>query len=436
MMENDWLKDIHNRMADFEMEEPQGLWEDICAAETEGTKLPVARSTRSKRIGIVSGIAAVGLLLLGIFLHGNNDNGNALEERPSEKTMIAKDNTKEMSDGQQAENRSDKTNVQTMEKHSEEHLLTENKPIEVKSIGCICNKMNGTLAKTEQVDISHTTTDTVSLLALANNDSPSYKEAAHQNSTDHKHREEATRGYEYYAQTETSANKPSRFTVGFATAGGIGADNRQLFQGEMMAVASTLGESGWHGSPLLGIMALNKGADTERKVRHHSPIRTGLSLAYRLNDRWSLESGVTYALVGSDIHEGNNDNFVKETQRLHYVGIPVGVRYRICSWKKLAVYLSSNVLAEKCVSGQTHRKYFISGNVNGEEETTNIASHPMQWSLGAKAGVEYDLNNQFSVYAEPGCIYYFNDNSSLETVFKERPLDFNLNLGVRLTVGK
>ena len=32
-MKKDWLKDIHDRMADFETDAPQGLWDDICSAE-------------------------------------------------------------------------------------------------------------------------------------------------------------------------------------------------------------------------------------------------------------------------------------------------------------------------------------------------------------------------------------------------------------------
>ena len=40
------------------------------------------------------------------------------------------------------------------------------------------------------------------------------------------------------------------------------------------------------------------------------------------------------------------------------------------------------------------------------------------------------------VYVEPGVSYYFDDRSTLSTIYKEKPLNFNLNLGVRYTIGK
>ena len=37
-MKEEWLKDIHNQMIDYEMEEPQDLWESIQAKRSEGNK--------------------------------------------------------------------------------------------------------------------------------------------------------------------------------------------------------------------------------------------------------------------------------------------------------------------------------------------------------------------------------------------------------------
>ena len=34
-MKEDWLNDIHDRMADYEADEPQGLWDDLCRARAQ-----------------------------------------------------------------------------------------------------------------------------------------------------------------------------------------------------------------------------------------------------------------------------------------------------------------------------------------------------------------------------------------------------------------
>ena len=40
----------------------------------------------------------------------------------------------------------------------------------------------------------------------------------------------------------------------------------------------------------------------EESVNHRLPVRIGLSLRYRLNDRWSIESGLAYTRLRSDIN--------------------------------------------------------------------------------------------------------------------------------------
>lgn len=422
-MKNDWLKDIHNRMADFEVDEPQGLWDDICSAETECKKLPVTGKRRSKTLWIMSGVAAACLLLFGIFHHGPID---SIEEKKSSITDNKTACTQPASVG------------------------SSSSPV----IPDLLADVHKTLARTGNTEVPQSSAPRVAMASsrmteTAIKDS-SYSSTPMQTikqSEESKEPQETSVTEQSYATGSTllasstaenlgkiARTPKSRFAVSLATSGGIGTNERHAFYGENICASPALGDYEWMDSPLLGIMAMNRGTETERKVTHHSPIRTGLSFMYRLNNRWSLETGISYALVSSDIREGSNANYIQEEQKLHYIGIPAGVSYRLLSLKHLDVYLSSNVLAEQCVSGKSRRQYFITNKAQ-EEETNAITSRPTQWSVGAKAGVQYNLNNQFSVYLEPGCIYYFDDHSSLETVFKERSYDFNLNLGFRLSVG-
>lgn len=40
------------------------------------------------------------------------------------------------------------------------------------------------------------------------------------------------------------------------------------------------------------------------------------------------------------------------------------------------------------------------------------------------------------MYVEPGISYYFDDGSPISTIYKEKPVNFNLNLGLRFTFGR
>lgn len=401
MMKDNWLKDIHNRMTDFEMEEPQGLWEDICAAETKGAKTPVIGKGHYRKIWLLTAAAAACLLLMVSFHKDIHQSDTSSATLSSNQNMVAKQ-------------------------------------IEAAETSVLADALHPRkIAISQSANLVHAEEETITPVNVAITDSAEQKEESMpQRNTPQEQRSGLSWNYGYLAQARKPTREQTRFSVGIVTSGGTGTDNLYLFQGGSMAAAPVKDDAEWIDSPLLGIMAKNKSADTERKVTHHSPVRIGASFAYRLSDRWSLESGISYALVGSDIREGSKRNFIEEEQRLHYVGIPIGVSYKVYSWKNLDVYLSSNMLAELCVYGQSNRKYTLSGNAKVETETKTISSHPLQWSVGTKAGVQYNINHQLAFYLEPGCIYYFDDHSSLETIFKEKPFDFNMNIGVRFSVGK
>ena len=87
------------------------------------------------------------------------------------------------------------------------------------------------------------------------------------------------------------------------------------------------------------------------------------------------------------------------------------------------------------MAGKTEKEFVIDGQVQATE-TKSIGSKPFQLSANIGAGVQYDLASGIGLYAEPGISYYFDDGSDIETIYKEKPLNFNLNLGVRFTFGK
>ena len=413
-MKKDWLKDIHDRMADFETDEPQGLWEDICAAESTKAEMPVIGQQQRAGNKWIWSAAAAACLLIGWYFYPPVEQ----EVKGSEEQVIAVADHHDPFIAQ-SEDQSEKEQAETVE-----------------VISSIVTKSSAAIAQTSIQEINEPQEKADSILMDVVS---AEKEPETKNNNQHLAQTNTNRDAKQRISRNLSRKQRERhqreqkLTIALSSSGGMGANSRQLYQGGY-AHAST-SDAEWKDSPLLGIMYLNRGVETERKVTHHAPIRMGLSFTYQINDRWSIEGGVTYAMVTSDIHEGSIANYIDEHQKLHYIGVPLGVSYRAFSWKNLDLYLSSDVLAEQCVSGQTTRNYIL-GDHSQQEEIIPIKSRPLQISVGAKAGVQYNLNSVLSVYAEPGCRYYFDDQSSLETVFKDRKLDFNLNLGVRFTVGK
>lgn len=191
----------------------------------------------------------------------------------------------------------------------------------------------------------------------------------------------------------------------------------------------------WADNPQLGIGIFNQGKSVKTEYKHRLPVRVGLNVAYRLTDRLSVESGVSYTRLSSDMKDGTKNNYSSSSQKLDYIGVPLNVKYRAFGYRRLSVYASAGLLTEKCVSGKTTHEYVISGEKK-KHEAEDVAEKPWQLSVNAALGAQLDVLRNVGVYVEPGVSYYFDDRSTLSTIYKEKPLNFNLNMGVRYTIGK
>ena len=168
----------------------------------------------------------------------------------------------------------------------------------------------------------------------------------------------------------------------------------------------------------------NNQQESNTRPRHHQPVRFGFSLRYRLNDRWSIESGLTYTRLSADFTKTVDDKSVTTEQHLNYIGIPVTASYLLWGSRYVNIYLSAGAMVEK----------MISGSRTAARVTNSVSIHPLQFSVNGAAGAEFRFTPQFSLYAEPGLGYWFDNGSDIPTYYQEKPLSFSLSLGLRLSL--
>ena len=165
------------------------------------------------------------------------------------------------------------------------------------------------------------------------------------------------------------------------------------------------------------------------KARHHIPVRLGISLRYYLNERWNIQSGLTYSYLASDLsYEGSTPYETK--QKLHYVGIPLQIGYHIWKSKNFKGYVSAGGQVEKLISGKATTHYTLDDRSSGTL-IENISDNRLLFSALASIGAEYALGKNFSLYAEPGIHYYFKNGNGLKTHYNDQPLNFNITIGFR-----
>lgn len=201
--------------------------------------------------------------------------------------------------------------------------------------------------------------------------------------------------------------------------------------GQPMSINEMWSASAYDNDPFVGILLANQNQNVEAKLRHKVPLNLGISLYYNLGKRWGIGTGINYTKLSSELHSGSQTNFVKSEQTVHYIGIPVQVNYNVIQKGRFTGYVTGGALVEKSIAGNFTTKYVVENVVN-EETKESLPSQPVQVSLNTALGLQLKLIDKIGVYAEPGVGYHFKDNSSLNTIYKEKPLNLNIKFGIRI----
>lgn len=177
----------------------------------------------------------------------------------------------------------------------------------------------------------------------------------------------------------------------------------------------------------------DRGAYTD--INHNLPITVALTLSYNINERWRLSSGLNYSLLTSKLKSVSANYYYDDYQTLHYIGIPVNAAYTLWRNNNLSTYINAGALVEKNVAGTLSSDYYLDNELELSTQES-IKTKYLQWSVNSAIGVEYKISDYLGLYAEPGISYYFSNKSELETIYKDRPFNFNLRLGLRLNINK
>lgn len=173
----------------------------------------------------------------------------------------------------------------------------------------------------------------------------------------------------------------------------------------------------------------------KKTVKHHQPIKFGISFRYNLKPRWNIQTGLTYSYLVSEFSEEYAHQSEQTKQKLHYMGIPVQVGYQVWKKKRFNSYIALGGQAEKLVSGKA-TTLCRQNNDYRHSYTKSVSDKHLLFSALASIGAEYHLGHTVSLYAEPSVHYYFKNGSGLENHYTKQPLNFNLTIGLRFHWGK
>lgn len=434
-MKRNWKEDIHDRLGNFETDAPDGLWEAIHQrmaqtepAQAEKRQTPFVLQPALRRTACAA--AACLALVAGYqyFADGGKETANGVKVAQGRVADISK-------------NRYVAKNA--VAPAATVYAQTQNSPAVLQPNGRVEQTADAIAQPTQNNESAQISTSQHLNPSTSQHLNPSTPQ--HHNTTTSQPLNPSTpqplnpsTSLLAYTSAERHSSRhdgtAARWTLSTSATTGMGASsvtNSTATYVEAVGPDNVI----WADNPQLGIGIFNQGKSVKTEYKHRLPVRVGLNVAYRLTDRLSVESGVSYTRLSSDMKDGTKDNYSSGSQKLDYIGVPLNVKYRAFGYRRLSVYASAGLLTEKCVSGKTTHEYVISGEKK-KHEAEDVAAKPWQLSVNAALGAQFDVLRNVGVYVEPGVSYYFDDRSPLSTIYKEKPLNFNLNLGIRYTIGK
>ena len=392
-MKESWEEQMRRKLEGHKVAPPEGLWEDICK------ELDVRGHSTNRRWYYT--IAAALLAIAGFFAVYQLNNNNETKQLTVKSEMIAPEKPDAPASEDKVDDKLALATIKNNKVSKEDNLTKSQTPCEPEPC-----ELEPSAPEPEPESDDDLNKD---VLQESDSEEP-VTEPQPKKPVDDPRTYQLPSSEPSPKRNETS----DRWTLGLTASGGLLAANNSI--GNNLSYYHKINPVSYSAGPI------SQASPTKKEIvwKHHLPVRVGLSVHYQLNDRLSLLSGISYSYLYSEcIKLYKNYN-----QKLHYLGIPIGMAWQLWNSGHFRLYLSGSAMLEKC----------INASFDSRSSDRMDIEKPRQWSLNAAAGAEYSFTPQLGVYLEPSLGYYFDDGFNLDHYYKEHPLAPSINFGLRFNL--
>lgn len=412
MKHNDWTEQLRQRLNDAEVPAPENLCDSISQQldtqgqqqNTQGQQQDAEDAQVAKkphRVALLPWAAAASVVLIagvGMWwqLRSNTPDIAMLEPAPHPITLT--DNKAVVADASAVNTKASATSTHAMLAYKDNTLApTASNKEEVMALTVAEQEV-----QSEPIAEVSTTTSTPTATATQKTQRTTQTQAAHT-------------AY-HLPRTQHQASN-TRWQVGVGTAGNM---NRYKSSGPIYVNSLSAVNTEYADNEMFRVSPYEQ--DTKDVTHHDMPISIGFTASYSVTPRIALASGLVYTLATSSFQHGAS--MPKETQTLHYVGIPLNLSYTVWGNSWLRTYIMAGAQADMNVKA----------TLKADGHKSNIDNDRAQFSVTGGAGVQLNVAQQLGVYVEPGVRYYFDNGSAVQTIFKEHPTNFSLQVGLRWNI--
>ena len=432
-MNKDWFDKLRGKMEDYEESAPEGLWDEIEAS------LP--NSKRAAHLAWIWRAAAIAAVLaLGVFAtirvsrHENTPEAIVAQadadKEPSRNSDIAiVENTPKEASAADDENTDRLASAHTHQAENPVKAKKETAPSPEKP-----------LARGKAEDDIHMNVPETNDANTAVSEPASEKREAEE--AEMAEEEEAKKTAEFLRRAEAedryAATSSHPLSVSLSVGSGATESNSSGVFNTMMFNAGASPYSGPEIDEIASRAITDevKNEDIYDDVNHKRPVRMGIVVNYPISKVFGIESGVYYSILNSTFTTTSSGTETEDSQKLHYIGIPLNVTANILNRKYIRLYAMAGGMGEKCVSGKVTTTVYEDGVGNLRTTKKDLDVDGLEWSVNAAGGIQFNFTDFLGIYAEPGVSYHFDNNSNVNTIYTDRQFDFMLNFGIRFLLNR
>ena len=431
-MDNEWKNSLRERFSDYASPEPEGLWEGIeqgMAGKPRRKMLPV---------WIVSGLAAAAAVALAVFLH-------------PEKTLETPDLQKQatLAESVQAEpvvvdtaatsspalaapaSKSDPFAVVSRQTLLAEAEPVESVPISEETVPDAVNDPQSRLDKQR-----HSRLDRESVAGQET--SVTEKKEVSEMPDRVGHDDQVGQAGQVPSSDRIPAKNRKRFSIGaYGNGGQASSEQMQGYgmnrTGEYLGTRATGSNVKNDVSGLMRTLASNRASNFE--AHHAAPLRVGVTAAWELTPHLNLVSGLNWTYLNSEFEETASPIRTVVGQDLGYLGVPLRLETAFNVWKGLWLSAGAGGMVEKGLLSSSSTNTWVDGQMAETIKNPKPDTGGLLWSVGATAGAEYRFSPSLGLYFTPGIEYHFDNGAEVRSAYTEKPLHWNVNLGVRFHFG-
>lgn len=386
----DWKKQYRNLMDGHEMPVPEGLWENVSAAASGGSrKTPVFYY-------LAGAVAATLVAVVLLFAPQKMDSGHSAEFAHS-RILPQK---------------SPQIDVLPLPDAPDLLALNMRRPAEKSIPSDIGEPLGDNIPvfteeeEQQPVESKSEKDETDKTVAISDNEPISYLDFS-----------------DPFARTENPGKKRNAIRIGASVSGAALGGSSSSSSPILLSDAVPYGEETDFQEDGENVL---EGRELNTEAHHRQLVKAMLSVSIPITERLSFDTGLSYSHHHSDLSNSVGGTTYDCVQELNFIGIPAGLSYTFLQNKSMRLYAGGGAMVEKMIYG--------SQSIQGSSSSGNrIKADGLQFSLYGGAGAEVQLSPRLGLAFEPGLGYYFpTGDKNLSTIYSDRPLNFELRLALRL----